>query len=431
MKKLMSIFTIAVLLVTMPLGVNATSNKEIKIVIDTVTHKFDSSPIKVNGSVMVPMRSVFENLDATIKWNSEKQEITALKDNRKIILTIGSNEANIDGKMVRMVVPPQIIKGRTMVPIRFVAESLKAEVKWIDNENTVDIRKSRETLNLDGGKNNPTIESFIESYTKEQLNKLSDYKITDGSDFSENINSKNRSERENNSASQIRFNFMKDNINYQVDTTFSKTIKGHQSHNFEIDKGNGNVVYGQGIRKQLGEGLYVFETNITDIEENNNFIGNSIQQELIILDSGAKKVYYVLSTIYRVNDDNDFSEPVRVKVKTSIYNYQDDLEDNDYASLFVSSKAGKYQETNFNVDRTLYYNTYSKHLDGFNGLPIYIDIDVNRPYIYAYEVMAQLSKPNWDFHLKTPFFKHFASVQKSEKDIITNQQIEDMKYPFE
>lgn len=430
MKKLISICTILVLITTMPLGVNATSNKEIKIVIDTVTHKFDASPIKVNGSVMVPMRGVFENLDATVNWNSEKQEITAWKDNRKIVLTIGSNEATIDDETVSMVVASQIIKGSTMVPIRFVAESLNAEVKWIDTENTVDIRKSRETLNLDDGKNNPTIESFIESYTKEQLKKLNDYKITDGSDFSENINSKNRSERENNNASQIRFNFTKDNISYQVDTTFSKTNKGHQSHNFEIDKGNGNIVYGQGIRKQLGE-LYVFETDITDIETNNNYIGNSIQQELIILDSSIKKVYCVLTTIYRVNDDNDFSEPVKIKVRTSIYNYQDDLEDNDYASLFVSNKAGQYQETNFNVDRTLYYNTYSKHLDGFNGLPIYIDIDVNRPYIYAYEVMAQLSKPNWDFHQKTPFFKHSASEQKSETATITNQQIEDMKYPFE
>jgi len=44
----------------------------------------------------------------------------------------------VDGEQIETDVPAQIIEGRTMVPIRFVAEELGAEVDWNDGEITVD-----------------------------------------------------------------------------------------------------------------------------------------------------------------------------------------------------------------------------------------------------------------------------------------------------
>jgi hypothetical protein len=379
---------------------------------------------------MVPMRGVFENLDATVKWDATTKKITALKGNRIVELTVDSKEALINNKKVILTIAPQIIKGRTMVPIRFVGESLEAEVIWIPKDYTVDIDSPNKTLDPELGKNNPTIESFIESYTKEQLKNLNNYKIINGKHFSQSLISAERKVRENNYAKEIQFQFTKDNYNYEVSSTFSKDIIGHQSHSIDIDKGNGVIVIAKGVRKQLDD-FYIFITNFTEIDTKNDYIGKSLQDEILLLNPNDKKVYRVLSTYYRVNNDNDFSEPVNIQVETSIFNYDSNLEDNDFVNLFISSKNGESEITTLKIDRTKYFNDYGKFLNGFNSLPTYIAIDENRPYIYTYELLAQLSKPNWDYHIQTPFFRHSSPTNYSEEHQITNQQIEDLKYPFE
>lgn len=48
----------------------------------------------------------------------------------RIVLTIGSTTAIVDGREVELDVPPQIVNGRTLVPLRFVAEALGCRVDW-------------------------------------------------------------------------------------------------------------------------------------------------------------------------------------------------------------------------------------------------------------------------------------------------------------
>ena len=58
-----------------------------------------------------------------------------------IELPVGAEYAKINGKDVPLDVPAQTLNGRTMVPIRFVAEALGADVEWLDKEKTVVIRR--------------------------------------------------------------------------------------------------------------------------------------------------------------------------------------------------------------------------------------------------------------------------------------------------
>ncbi len=106
----------------------------IRIIIDGVPLSTDQAPVMVNGRTMVPLRAIFEAFHATIYWNQKTQTVTATKDDKTIILKIGSKVATINNKAVSLDVPGQNLKGRTMVPTRFVSEALGHEVGWNQNK---------------------------------------------------------------------------------------------------------------------------------------------------------------------------------------------------------------------------------------------------------------------------------------------------------
>lgn len=91
---------------------------------------------------MVPLRAIFEAFNATIKWNQKTQTVTATKDDTTIMLKIGSKTATINNKAVTLDVPGQNLKGRTMVPTRFVSESLGHDVGWNPSTKVVTITTS-------------------------------------------------------------------------------------------------------------------------------------------------------------------------------------------------------------------------------------------------------------------------------------------------
>lgn len=90
----------------------------------------------INQSILVPLRDIFENLGATVKWDETTKKITATKDNKTIVLTVDEIAAYINNKVHILSVTPQVINGKTMVPARFVSEALGVKVDW-DSENRV------------------------------------------------------------------------------------------------------------------------------------------------------------------------------------------------------------------------------------------------------------------------------------------------------
>jgi len=114
----------------------------ISIIIDGVRLSTDQAPVMVNGRTMVPLRAIFEAFNATIKWNQKAQTVTATKDDTTIMLKIGSKTATINNKAVTLDVPGLNLKGRTMVPTRFVSEALGHEVGWNPKTQVVTITTS-------------------------------------------------------------------------------------------------------------------------------------------------------------------------------------------------------------------------------------------------------------------------------------------------
>ncbi|MCM3746264.1 stalk domain-containing protein [Paenibacillus pasadenensis] len=89
---------------------------------------YDQPPVIVNGSTLVPLRGIFEGLGAKISLNGKT--ITATKGFTTIQHTIGQNWAVVDGETVPLSQSSLVLKGRTLVPLRFIGEALDSKVSW-------------------------------------------------------------------------------------------------------------------------------------------------------------------------------------------------------------------------------------------------------------------------------------------------------------
>ncbi len=139
MKKILSALLVTVLILSSVMTLGAMAADEIKIVIDGTPQTYDQMPVIVNDRTMVPLRGIFEALGARVNWIDATKTIIGTKGDKTITLQIDNTLANVAGKDVTLDVAPQIISSRTMVPVRFISESLGAEVGWDGDTRTVTI----------------------------------------------------------------------------------------------------------------------------------------------------------------------------------------------------------------------------------------------------------------------------------------------------
>ncbi|TYQ16506.1 UNVERIFIED_CONTAM: copper amine oxidase-like protein [Acetivibrio alkalicellulosi] len=97
----------------------------------------DVIPQNIDGRVLVPIRTISEEMGAEVLYNHETKLVTIIKDEKVIKLTIGEAEAFVNDEVVNLDVPAMIIGGRTMVPVRFVSENMDAYVEWDGDTQTV------------------------------------------------------------------------------------------------------------------------------------------------------------------------------------------------------------------------------------------------------------------------------------------------------
>ena len=99
----------------------------------------DAQPILEDGRTLVPLRSIFESMGATVSWDQDTKTATAVKGNTTVILPIGSTEPTANGQVKKLDVPAKIINGRTMAPLRFVGEAFGGTVGWDQASQTITI----------------------------------------------------------------------------------------------------------------------------------------------------------------------------------------------------------------------------------------------------------------------------------------------------
>lgn len=151
MKKSIKILTGAVVLAGMliaPLSQQAYADRgewmPIEINLEGKILPLTVDPVIQGGTTLVPMRAIFESLGASVKWDSKTKTITGTKSTTVVKLTIGKKQVSTNGKATQLEVAPKIINGSTMIPLRYVSESLGMYVGWVPLERQVYIAKDRE-----------------------------------------------------------------------------------------------------------------------------------------------------------------------------------------------------------------------------------------------------------------------------------------------
>jgi len=103
------------------------------------TVKLDASPKIVKDRTLVPLRFIAEAFGADVQWNSVFKLVIIKLQDKEIILQIGTSYASVGDKKYILDTAPIIDKGYTMVPIRFIAEALNSSVEWDSTTKTVTI----------------------------------------------------------------------------------------------------------------------------------------------------------------------------------------------------------------------------------------------------------------------------------------------------
>ncbi len=147
MKKLLSIILSAVLCIVSIAAVASDTDTTVTLQINNpvmtvngIEKEIDPGmgtvPVIINERTLLPVRAVVEEIGGTVGWNGEKQEVTLSYEQNTIILTINNTTAYLNGAAQTLDTAPTIINDRTMLPIRFIAESFGFDVDW-NNENQI------------------------------------------------------------------------------------------------------------------------------------------------------------------------------------------------------------------------------------------------------------------------------------------------------
>ena len=116
--------------VTADAAAPADASENVSVIINGKAILFDVPPQIVNGRTLVPLRAIFEEMGATVGWDNDTQTVTGTKGKKVVLLTIGSVSPTINGRALAIDQPAVVINGRTLAPLRFVAEAFGGTVIW-------------------------------------------------------------------------------------------------------------------------------------------------------------------------------------------------------------------------------------------------------------------------------------------------------------
>ncbi len=101
---------------------------------------FQGQPaVERDSRLLVPLRGILEKLGAFVSFDSASQTVSAFTPTKRIALTVGTRQAFVNDLPVNLDTPAEVLNGSTMVPLRFLAESLGADVTYDVTTNTVAI----------------------------------------------------------------------------------------------------------------------------------------------------------------------------------------------------------------------------------------------------------------------------------------------------
>ncbi len=139
MKKALILLTFLCLLLMITTAGTVHAEQNVTVVFNETPLEFDVPPVIVNGRTLVPLRAIFEALGAEVSWDDASETAIGVRRGVRVSVTVDSAAATINGKAVTLDQPAVLKDGRTLVPLRFISEAYGAEVGWDEATQTVNI----------------------------------------------------------------------------------------------------------------------------------------------------------------------------------------------------------------------------------------------------------------------------------------------------
>jgi hypothetical protein len=92
------------------------------------------------GTILIPLRSMFEQMGATVSYDAASKTVDVSKAGADVKVTVGQPEVVINGESRPLDVPPIVYQGHVLVPIRVISEGMGAYVQWVPDKQTVVVR---------------------------------------------------------------------------------------------------------------------------------------------------------------------------------------------------------------------------------------------------------------------------------------------------
>lgn len=115
-------------------------DNSISAFIDGNEVEFDVPPVIRSGRTLIPVRAVTTALGAQVDWNPSESNIvkitkavvndTGSEERKVIIINLDTEKVTVNDVASALDVPPMLIGNRTMVPVRFIAETFSMKINW-------------------------------------------------------------------------------------------------------------------------------------------------------------------------------------------------------------------------------------------------------------------------------------------------------------
>ena len=159
---------------------HAYNAKEIVVKIDgkTMTPK-DMPAVAIDGRTLLPMRQIAQELGCEVTWNEEAKQAYVINDDYTLVFEMNKATGYKNGKTFTMDVPPMIVNDRTMLPVRALASALDLNIQWDDATRTVSIKTTANTTpTTPTTPTNPTTPTIPTTPTTPSVNYVTLNKVT-------------------------------------------------------------------------------------------------------------------------------------------------------------------------------------------------------------------------------------------------------------
>ncbi len=92
------------------------------------------------GTVLIPLRSMFEQMGASVSYDAASKTVTVSKPGSEVKVTVGVPQVVINGESRPLDVPPILYEGTVLVPVRVISEGMGAYVQWVPDKQLVVVR---------------------------------------------------------------------------------------------------------------------------------------------------------------------------------------------------------------------------------------------------------------------------------------------------